>query len=107
MKRAIILFCYHMSLCRLEPDRACMRHKPLGAGCFQQAVRILAYVKTSGSAFGHRPGFPLQPRNGMTNRVMPARSTRVRGLRASAAIVALSAVAALTTLAAPRATAKL
>src|SRR6202790_129641 len=58
-------------------------------------------VRLLGSAFGHRPGFPLQPRNGMTNRVMPARSTRVRaaGLRASAAIVALSA--ALTALATP------
>ncbi len=44
----------------------------------------------------------------MTNRVMPARSTRVRvaGLRASAAIVALSAMAALTALAAPPAAAR-
>ena len=43
----------------------------------------------------------------MTNRAMPARSTRVRaaGLRASAAIVALSAMAALTALAAPPAAA--
>src|SRR5580693_9297994 len=44
----------------------------------------------------------------MTNRAMPARSTRVRaaGLRASAAIVALSATAALTALAAPPAAAR-
>jgi len=44
----------------------------------------------------------------MTNRVMPARSTSVRatGLRASAAIVALSATAALTALAAPPAAAR-
>jgi L,D-transpeptidase catalytic domain len=44
----------------------------------------------------------------MTNRAMPARSTRVRaaGLRASAAIVALSAMAALTALAAPPAAAR-
>src|ERR1700683_3673622 len=44
----------------------------------------------------------------MTNRGMPARSTRVRvaGLRASAAIVALSAMAALTALAAPPAAAR-
>jgi len=44
----------------------------------------------------------------MTNRVMPARFTRVRaaGLRASAAIVALSAMAALTALAAPPAAAR-
>jgi hypothetical protein len=43
----------------------------------------------------------------MTNRVIPARFTRVRaaGLRASAAIVALSAMAALTALAAPPAAA--
>src|SRR5580692_4394660 len=43
----------------------------------------------------------------MTNREMPARSTRVRaaGLRASAAIVALSAMGALTALAAPPAAA--
>jgi lipoprotein-anchoring transpeptidase ErfK/SrfK len=43
----------------------------------------------------------------MTNRAMPARSTRVRaaGLRASAAIVALLAMAALTALAAPPAAA--
>src|ERR1700689_5972486 len=61
-----------------------------------------------GQPLGHRPGFSLQPRNGMTNRAMPARSTRVRaaGLRASAAIVALSAVAALTALAAPPAAAR-
>src|SRR3984893_7154206 len=42
----------------------------------------------------------------MTNRGMQARSTRVRGLRASAAIVALSAMAALTALDAPLAAAK-
>src|SRR5580704_2172853 len=44
----------------------------------------------------------------MTNRIMPARSTCVRaaGLRASAAIVALSAMAALTALDAPLAAAK-
>ena len=44
----------------------------------------------------------------MTNRVMPARSTRfcAAGLRASAAIVALSAMAALTALAAPPAAAR-
>ena len=44
----------------------------------------------------------------MTNRAMPARSTRVRAasLRASAAIVALSAMAALTALAAPPAAAR-
>jgi lipoprotein-anchoring transpeptidase ErfK/SrfK len=44
----------------------------------------------------------------MTNRVKPARSTRVRaaGLRASAAIVALSATAVLTALAAPPAAAR-
>ena len=44
----------------------------------------------------------------MTNRVMPARSIRVRaaGLRASAAIVVLSAMAALTALAAPPAAAR-
>src|SRR6204780_3300734 len=61
-----------------------------------------------GQPLGHRPGFSLQPRNGMTNRAMPARSTRVRaaGLRASAAIVALSAMAALTALAAPPAAAR-
>ena len=44
----------------------------------------------------------------MTNRAMPARSTRfcAAGLRASAAIVALSAMAALTALAAPPAAAR-
>src|SRR5580658_8374703 len=44
----------------------------------------------------------------MTNRVMPARSTRVcaAGLRASASIVALSAMAALSALAAPPAAAR-
>src|SRR5579862_838151 len=71
-------------------------------------LRIATICQELELIVGLHPGLPLQPRNGMTNRVMSARSSRVRaaGFRTLTAIATLAATAALTALAAVPAAAR-
>ncbi len=82
-------------------DTRAMTHAMSHNAYFRQAVRIATVYEDFGVNLSTSSGgIPLQSRNGMTNRLTAARSTRVRatGFRASAAVMTLAAAAALTVL---------